>query len=73
MFHLKSNFKGLQTEKSDFILKLSIDRKIAKSGLILCDIKVKERLSILSHIDKNIIKRKQNYELKIIKIGQFVV
>ena len=39
----------------------------------MCDIKVKERLSILSRIDKNIIKRKQNYELKIIKIGQFVV
>lgn len=39
----------------------------------MCDIKIKGRLTSLSHIEQNIIERKQNYELNIIKIGQFSV
>ena len=37
------------------------------------DIRIKEGLTSLSHIEQNIIERKQNYELNIIKIGQFLV
>lgn len=39
----------------------------------MCDIKIKEELTSLSHMEQNFIERKQNYELNIIKIGQFLV